>query len=45
MGGLQRHYDIKISKVWQGLAQDPITYRIWFGGAIAHDFESHDDIT
>eukprot|EP01018_Ginkgo_biloba_P012447 Gb_20142 [translate_table: standard] len=24
---------------------DPTTHRIWFGIAIAHDFESHDDIT
>ncbi|TYI47059.1 hypothetical protein E1A91_D13G146800v1 [Gossypium mustelinum] len=27
----------------QGLAQEPTTRRIWFGIAIAHDFESHDD--
>ncbi|TYH34854.1 hypothetical protein ES332_D13G153200v1, partial [Gossypium tomentosum] len=28
----------------QGLAQEPTTRRIWFGIAIAHDFESHDDV-
>jgi photosystem I P700 chlorophyll a apoprotein A2 len=29
----------------QSLAQDPTTRRLWFGIAVAHDFESHDAIT
>jgi photosystem I P700 chlorophyll a apoprotein A2 len=32
-------------KFSQGLAQDPTTRRIWFGLAVAHDFESHDGMT
>ncbi|KAI5677312.1 hypothetical protein M9H77_08262 [Catharanthus roseus] len=36
------HYFPRFS---QGLAQDPTIFRIWFGIAAAHDFESHDDIT
>jgi photosystem I P700 chlorophyll a apoprotein A2 len=29
----------------KSLRNDPTTRRLWFGGAIAHDFESHDGIT
>ncbi len=32
-------------KFSQGLAQDPTTRRIWYGLAMAHDFESHDGMT
>jgi photosystem I P700 chlorophyll a apoprotein A2 len=32
-------------KFSQGLANDPTTRRIWFGLAVAHDFESHDGMT
>jgi len=32
-------------KFSQGLANDPTTKRIWFGLAVAHDFESHDGMT
>ena len=35
----------KFPKFSQGLAQDPTTRRIWYGAAIAHDFESHDSMT
>ncbi|MFS7890132.1 Photosystem I P700 chlorophyll a apoprotein A2 [Helianthus anomalus] len=36
---------LRFPRFSQGLAQDPTTRRIWFGIAITHDFESHDDIT
>lgn len=36
---------LRFPRFSQGLAQDPTTRRIWFGIAIAHDFEIHDDIT
>ncbi|KAH0660584.1 hypothetical protein KY289_029332 [Solanum tuberosum] len=36
---------LRFPRFSQGLAQDPTTRRIWFGISIAHDFESHDDIT
>ena len=36
---------LRFPRFSQGLTQDPTTRRIWFGIAIAHDFESHDDIT
>jgi photosystem I P700 chlorophyll a apoprotein A2 len=32
-------------KFSQSLAQDPTTRRIWYGLAVAHDFESHDGMT
>eukprot|EP00955_Chlamydomonas_euryale_P114543 366282-Chlamydomonas_euryale.AAC.17 len=32
-------------KFSQGLANDPTTRRIWYGLAVAHDFESHDGMT
>jgi photosystem I P700 chlorophyll a apoprotein A2 len=34
----------RFPKLSHGLFQDPTTHRIWFGVAIAHDFESHDDM-
>ncbi|KVI06672.1 Photosystem I PsaA/PsaB [Cynara cardunculus var. scolymus] len=36
---------LRFPRFSQGLTQDPITHRIRFGIATAHDFESHDDIT
>jgi photosystem I P700 chlorophyll a apoprotein A2 len=36
---------IKFPTFSQTLAQDPTTRRLWFGIAVAHDFESHDEIT
>lgn len=35
---------LRFMRFSQGLAQDPITHRIWFGIAMAYDFERYDDI-
>ncbi|MBW4623643.1 MAG: photosystem I core protein PsaB [Cyanosarcina radialis HA8281-LM2] len=35
----------KFPKFSQDLAQDPTTRRLWYGIAMAHDFESHDGMT
>jgi len=35
----------KFPKFSQDLAADPIIWRIWYGIATAHDFESHDGMT
>mgnify|MGYP005677356251 FL=1 len=35
----------KFPRFSQSLAEDPTTRRLWYGVAIAHDFESHDGMT
>ncbi|MBA0728027.1 hypothetical protein Golax_000962, partial [Gossypium laxum] len=35
---------LRFPRFSQGLAHESTTRRIWFGIAIAHDFESHDDV-
>ena len=35
----------KFPRFSQSLAEDPTTRRLWYGVAMAHDFESHDGMT